>query len=254
MPPPPAENQPYPILHQEKPSTLQTYRDISGFTEHRTQIPSVRLKTCNGSIWRTLHFFLGAAWLACHLTKGSGHSPSVMIRCWSFCPDNKWGKMCRYLIVSHTSKPSRGLVPWVLPPARFTSVGSQSVMCMSSRLFTPFCFSKGLATKPAPRMPPSHRVPFLPRSGQLLPPDLVCPPLSETQISLGMGGRKLSKWSHLCDHILTITDENIMGEAKVMKEGDLVHICHTTRTSSGGSGGRGHGTLYKNNPARTSIQ
>lgn len=113
-------------------------------------------------------------------------------------------------------KPSRGLVPLVLPPARSTSVGSQSEMCMSSRLFTPFCFSKGLATKPVPRMPPSHRVPFLPRSGQLLPPDLVCPPLSETQVSLGMSTWKLSKWCHLCH---TITDKNIMGEAKVMKRG-----------------------------------
>lgn len=183
-----------------------------------------------------------------------------MLRCWSFCPGNEWGRTYRYLIVFHTLKPSRGLVPWVLPPARCTSVGSQSVMCMSSRLFTPFCFSKGLATKPVPRMPPSHRVPFLPRSGQLLPPDLVCPPLSETQISLGMSGWKLSKWSHLCH---TITDKNIMGEATVMKEVVLMHICHMTRTSSddftepqswGGRDGRGHVTLYKSNPARTSIQ
>ena len=92
----------------------------------------------------------------------------------------------RYLMVFQTSKPSRGLVPFVLPPASFTKVGSQSEMWMSSRVFTPFRFSKGLATKPTPRTPPSHRLHFLPRRGQLLPPAKVCPPLSETQSGHGM--------------------------------------------------------------------
>ena len=87
----------------------------------------------------------------------------------------------QYLMVVHTSKPSSGLVPAVLPPASFTKVGSQSEMWMSSRVFTPFRFSKGLATKPTARTPPSHRLHFLPRRGQLLPPAKVCPPLSETQ-------------------------------------------------------------------------
>lgn len=89
-------------------------------------------------------------------------------------------------MVVHTSKPSRGLVPAVLPPASFTKVGSQSEMWMSSRVFTPFRFSKGLATKPTARTPPSHRLHFLPRRGQLLPPAKVCPPLSETQSGRGM--------------------------------------------------------------------
>lgn len=88
-----------------------------------------------------------------------------------------------YLIAFQTSKPSKGLVPLVCPPARCTSVGSQSEIWMSSWLSTPFCFSKGLATKPTPLTPPSQRVHFLPLSGQLFPPAKVCPPLSEKQIN-----------------------------------------------------------------------
>lgn len=77
-----------------------------------------------------------------------------------------------------TLKPSSGLVPWVLPPARATSVGSQSETCTSSRLTLPGRCSSGLATKATPRTPPSHSDHFLPRSGQLLPPANVWPPLS----------------------------------------------------------------------------
>lgn len=87
----------------------------------------------------------------------------------------------RYLIAFQTSKPSKGLVPLVCPPARCTSVGSQSEIWMSSWLSTPFCFSKGLATKPTPLTPPSQRVHFLPLRGQLFPPAKVCPPLSGKQ-------------------------------------------------------------------------
>lgn len=83
-----------------------------------------------------------------------------------------------HLIVFHTLNPSSGLVPLVLPPARPTRVGSQSEMWMSSWLTVPGCFSSGLATNPTPRIPPSHRDHFLPRSGQLLPPLIVWPPLS----------------------------------------------------------------------------
>lgn len=88
-----------------------------------------------------------------------------------------------YLIAFQTSKPSKGLVPLVCPPARCTRVGSQSEIWMSSWLSTPVCFSKGLATKPTPLTPPSQRVHFLPLSGQLFPPAKVCPPLSEKQIN-----------------------------------------------------------------------
>lgn len=75
-----------------------------------------------------------------------------------------------HLIAFHTLKPSSGLVPLVLPPARPTNVGSQSEMWMSSRLTVPGCSSRGLATNPTPRTPPSHSDHFLPRRGQLLPP------------------------------------------------------------------------------------
>lgn len=168
-----------------------------------------------------------------YLTKGNDYSPSTMLICWQ-----RTGNTCRYLMVLHTSKPSRGLVPLVLPPARFTSVGSQSEMWMSSRLFTPFCFSKGLATKPTPRTPPSHRDHFLPRSGQLLPPDRVCPPLSETQINLSISGIKISKWGHLCQ---ILTDKDIIGEAEARKQGTLICTCHRreqAQNHSLGGGGR----------------
>lgn len=82
------------------------------------------------------------------------------------------------LIAFHTLNPSRGFVPLVLPPAKPTSVGSQSEMWMSSWLTVPGCIRSGLATNPTPRTPPSHREFFLPRSGQLLPPYIVWPPLS----------------------------------------------------------------------------
>lgn len=94
-----------------------------------------------------------------------------------------------HLIAFHTSKPSSGFVPVVFPPARPTSVGSQSEMWMSSRFTVPGCFSNGLATNPTPRTPPSHSDHFLPRRGQLLPPDSVWPPLSET--TTGAKGMKI---------------------------------------------------------------
>lgn len=94
-----------------------------------------------------------------------------------------------HLIAFHTSKPSSGFVPVVLPPARPTSVGSQSEMWMSSRFTVLGCSSNGLATNPTPRTPPSHSDHFLPRRGQLLPPDSVWPPLSET--TTGAKGMKI---------------------------------------------------------------
>lgn len=210
-------------------------------------MPNVRFKNMEWQylkeIFETHFFFLksggwGVLYVSadCHPAKPSHYSPSAMLSCWRFCPGKERGKACRYLMVLHTSKPSRGLVLLVLPPARFTSVGSQSEMWMSSRLFTPFCFSKGLATKLTPRMPPSHRVHFLPRSGQLLPPDRVCPPLSETQRSLGMSRWKISKWSHLCQ---VLTDKNVTGEAEVMKEWGVICVCHTIRTGQNHSLGGG---------------
>lgn len=84
-----------------------------------------------------------------------------------------------YLSVFQTSKPSKGFVPLVYPPASFTKVGNQSEMWISSWLSTPFHFSKGLATNPTPLTPPSHNVHFLPLKGQLFPPPRVWPPLSE---------------------------------------------------------------------------
>lgn len=78
-----------------------------------------------------------------------------------------------HLMVFHMLKPSSGFVPLVLPPARPTRVGSQSEMWISSWLTLPGCCSSGLATNPTPRIPPSHSDHFLPRSGQLLPPDSV---------------------------------------------------------------------------------
>lgn len=78
-----------------------------------------------------------------------------------------------HLIVFHTLNPSSGFVPLVLPPAKPTRVGSQSEMWISSWLMVPGCFRSGLATNPTPRTPPSHSDHFLPRSGQLLPPDSV---------------------------------------------------------------------------------
>ena len=127
-------------------------------------------------------FYLQAMILFSHKSNPSQSSPDV-----SGASDLRGEeKEGQYLMVVHTSKPSRGLVPAVLPPASFTKVGSQSEMWMSSRVFTPFRFSKGLATKPTARTPPSHRLHFLPRRGQLLPPAKVCPPLSETQSGHGV--------------------------------------------------------------------
>jgi len=83
-----------------------------------------------------------------------------------------------HLIVSHTLKPSRGLVPLVDAPARPTIVGSQSETWMSPRLTLPGCSIIGPVTKPTPLTPPSQSVHFLPRRGQLFPPVRVWPPLS----------------------------------------------------------------------------
>lgn len=78
-----------------------------------------------------------------------------------------------HLMVFHMLKPSSGFMLFALPPARPTKVGSQSEMWISSWLTLPGCCSSGLATNPTPRIPPSHSDHFLPRSGQLLPPDSV---------------------------------------------------------------------------------
>lgn len=77
--------------------------------------------------------------------------------------------------------PSNGFVVLMVPPARPTSVGSQSEMWISSLQVVPVCFRSGLATNPIPLTPPSHSVAFLPRRGQLLPPQRVWPPLSTTK-------------------------------------------------------------------------
>ena len=68
-------------------------------------------------------------------------------------------------------------------PANLISVGYQSVEWSSSLLFTPFCCSVFPCTKATPLTPPSQRVFFWPRSGQLNPPDPGSPPLSVVKIN-----------------------------------------------------------------------
>ena len=60
-----------------------------------------------------------------------------------------------------------GPLPPSFLPARLISVGYQSVEWSNSLLFTPVFFSIGPWTNATPRTPPSQRVFFCPRKGQL---------------------------------------------------------------------------------------
>ena len=88
-----------------------------------------------------------------------------------------------YVMASHTSYPSNGLVPSNVPPAILdTIVGNQSLTCTKALLVVPWTSAgnKGLWIKPTPWTPPSQWVAFAPRSGQLLAPVLErAPPLSK---------------------------------------------------------------------------
>ena len=69
-------------------------------------------------------------------------------------------------------------------PTRLINVGYQSVTCKNSLFFTSFCFSnfhhfpyaKSLHTNAAPPAPSSQTLCFVPRRGQLKPPDFGNPP------------------------------------------------------------------------------
>ena len=83
----------------------------------------------------------------------------------------------------HTLYPSN-LSPVVFALARYMRVGNQSETCSSSREVVLFFSSRGLLTNPTPLIPPSHRDPFHPLRGQLLPPSFTCPPLSGKQVKV----------------------------------------------------------------------
>ena len=67
-------------------------------------------------------------------------------------------------------------------PARLTRVGYQSVIWKSSLHLTPVFWSILPWTRPTPLTPPSQRLPFCPRRGQLYPPWVGSPPLSVVTI------------------------------------------------------------------------
>ncbi len=95
------------------------------------------------------------------------------------------------LMVGRISTPSGFSSCAFEDPAKRRSVGYQSTTDTGSLMTVPAGICPGQDTQQVLRVPPSYRVPLLPRRWPLFPPSWICPPLALKKNDESLLGKRL---------------------------------------------------------------